>query len=81
MLLARIYGISPLVCPLCGGEMKIISFITDPLTVQAILDHVGVPIKPPPIAPARGPQVWEILDQEPVLIRPNPSRNTNSTRR
>jgi hypothetical protein len=81
MLLARIYEIPPLVFPLCGGEMKIFSFITDPLTVQTILDHIGVPIKPPPSAPARGPQVWEMLDQEPVLdtAQPEPEYNFDQT--
>jgi hypothetical protein len=36
-LLARIYEVLPLLCPACGGEMKVLSFITDPHTVQAIL--------------------------------------------
>ncbi len=29
MLLARIYEINPLVCPRCGGEMRIIAFVTE----------------------------------------------------
>ena len=29
LLLARIYEALPLLCPKCGGEMKIIAFITD----------------------------------------------------
>jgi hypothetical protein len=57
--------------------MEIISFITDPLTVQAILNPVGEPIKPPPIAPARGPPVWEMLDQEPVLDTAQPELEYN----
>jgi len=31
----------PLVCPKCQGEMKIISFITQPKITQKILDHIG----------------------------------------
>ena len=29
LLLARIHEVFPLVCPRCGGEMRIIAFITD----------------------------------------------------
>lgn len=36
-LLARIYEVLPLLCPACGGELRIISFITLPSTVQDIL--------------------------------------------
>ena len=34
LLLARIYEILPLVCPQCGGEIRIIAFITDGPTVR-----------------------------------------------
>jgi hypothetical protein len=55
LLLARIYEVFPLVCPLCGAEMRIIAFLTDPAAVRAILVHLGEPTAPPRIAPARGP--------------------------
>jgi hypothetical protein len=54
----------PLVCPRCGGEMRIIAFITDACAVREILSHLGEPTSPPPIAPARGPPLWEITDAE-----------------
>ena len=54
-LLARIHELLPLVCPACGGEMRILAFLTDPPTVQAILLHLDLPHQLPPIAPARGP--------------------------
>ncbi len=38
--LARIYEVLPLRCPACGGEMRIISFITLPSTVERILLHL-----------------------------------------
>ncbi|MEJ2387699.1 MAG: transposase [Chromatiaceae bacterium] len=63
MLLARIYELFPLVCPHCGGEVEIISFITEAPTVRAILTHIGEPSEAPPIAPCRGPPEWEMLDQ------------------
>lgn len=37
-LLRRIYEVDPLRCP-CGGEMKIVSVITDPVVVDRILLH------------------------------------------
>ena len=40
--------------------MRIIAFITDPSTVCDILAHLGEPIPPPTIAPARGPPLWEM---------------------
>src|SRR3989442_14836082 len=49
LLLARIYEVFPLVCPTCGGAMRILAFITDAPTVRAILAHLGEPTAPPPI--------------------------------
>jgi hypothetical protein len=59
MLLARLYEIVPLTCPLCGGPMRIIAFITDGPVIRHILDSLGEPSRPPPIAAARGPPVWD----------------------
>ena len=39
LLLTRIYEVFPLVCPRCGGEMRIIAFITDAGAVREILTH------------------------------------------
>ncbi len=61
-LLARIYEIFPLVCPLCGAEMRIIALLTDRLAVRATLAHLGEPTAPPRIAPARGPPLWDLPD-------------------
>jgi hypothetical protein len=47
LLLAHIYEVFPLVCPLCGAEMRIIDLLTDPGAVFAILAHVGEPTAPP----------------------------------
>ena len=44
---ARSRRVDPLCCPRCGGEMKIISFITDPLVIQQILEHLGLWAKKP----------------------------------
>ena len=61
-MLARIYEVFPLLCPHCGSAMRIIAFITDRPTVRDILGHLGVPTAPPPIAPARGPPLWDLPD-------------------
>ena len=64
LLLARIYEVFPLRCPNCGGEMRILAFITDAPTVRDLLAHLGEPIAPPRIAPARGPPLWEAAGAE-----------------
>ena len=45
-LLARIFEVFPLICPLCGGQMRIIAFITFSADIQKILDHIGVGLCP-----------------------------------
>ena len=68
VLLARIYEVLPLLCPACGGPMRIVSFITDPPVVVAILEHLELPHTPPPISPARGPPQGDfLLDQTPAF--------------
>ena len=54
-LLARITAQFPLQCPNCGGDIRLIAFITDPGPIRKILTHLGEPLEPPPLAPARGP--------------------------
>ena len=64
----RIYEVLPLLCPACGGPMRIVSLITDPPVVVAILQHLELPHTPPPISPARGPPQGDfLLDQTPAF--------------
>lgn len=63
-LIARIYEVFPLVCPLCGGQMRILAFITHSADIRHILDHIGVDSEPPHITPARGPPLWEDCDAQ-----------------
>jgi hypothetical protein len=58
-LIARIYEVFPLLCPLCGGQMRLIAFITKCVQIRKILDHIGVDSEPPHISPARGPPLWD----------------------
>ena len=63
-LLARVGEAFPLACPNCGGDIGLISFITQPETIRKILTHLGEPLVPPPVSPARGPPVdWDDLVQ------------------
>jgi len=59
VLIARIYEVFPLLCPLCGGQMRLIAFITHSAAIRQILDHIGADSEPPHISPARGPPLWD----------------------
>ena len=39
-LLRRIYEVDPLLCPKCGGPMRVIAVIRDPKVVDKILRHL-----------------------------------------
>ncbi len=39
-LIRRVYEVDPLVCPRCGAEMRVVSFITEPALIKRILDHL-----------------------------------------
>jgi len=55
-----------MVCPACGGDIRLIAFIIDPGPIRRILEHVGEPVEPPPVSPARGPPTeW------PELVQPH----------
>ena len=56
-LLARVGEEFPLACPNCGGDVRLISFITQPETIRKILTQLGEPLVPPYVSPARGPPV------------------------
>ena len=40
-LLAKVYEIDPLICPKCGGEMKVIAVVENPDEIIRILRHPG----------------------------------------
>jgi hypothetical protein len=39
-LLRRIFEVDPLACPRCGTAMRIVAFITEPSTIDHILEHL-----------------------------------------
>jgi hypothetical protein len=83
ILLARIYEVFPLLCPLCGGTIQIISFVTETPTIHRILEHIGEPVEPPRISPARGPPIWdEEINQDSYgdpLAQPAPDDDFDQT--
>lgn len=60
-LIRRVYEVDPLLCPFCGGEMKILAFILDHNTGRAIRRSLKLPAQEPePLAHAP-PQKLELI--------------------
>jgi len=50
-MIRKVYEVDPLLCPQCGGTMKVIAFITDFPVVDKIINHLKLTFvakKPPP---------------------------------
>src|SRR4030042_851538 len=50
-MIRKVCEVDPMVCPQCGGRMRIIAFLTDYAVVDRIIDHLKltfVASKPPP---------------------------------
>ena len=60
--------VAPLACPQCGGELKIVAFLTEADPIQRILIHIGEPATPPRIAPTRGPPDWLEADLDQTYL-------------
>ena len=52
-LLKRVLDVDALTCTRCATPMIIVAFLTNPAILRRILDHLGLPATPPPIAPSR----------------------------
>jgi len=55
-LLARVFGLDMRTCLSCGGTFKIIAAILNLSAIRDILTHLGLPHKPPGLAPPRFPE-------------------------
>jgi hypothetical protein len=60
--------VDALLCPRCGGPMKMISIIEDESVAQRILRHLGLPARPPP----RGRPGWRSQQELPLEVEPEP---------
>ncbi len=50
-MIKKVYEIDPLICPQCGGTMRIVSFIEDYKVIDKIIKHLKLTFKaarPPP---------------------------------
>ena len=50
-MIRRVYEVDPLLCPSCGGWMRILSFIEEPKTIDRIIRHLELTFvaeRPPP---------------------------------
>ena len=50
-MIRKVYEVDPLLCPQCGGEMKVISFIEDHEVIDRIIGHLKLTFhaeRPPP---------------------------------
>lgn len=65
-LLKRSFAIDVLVCFACGGKMRFISHIEEPIVVGKILDHIGLQSEAPRIHPPRGPPQRELFESTPA---------------
>ncbi len=39
-MIRKVYEVDPLLCPTCGGRMRIIAFIDDPKAIDRIIGHL-----------------------------------------
>lgn len=59
---------------MCGGQMRLIAFITEGAQIRMILDHIGVDAQPPRISPARGSNAvprcntWPHVVEKPIHL-------------
>jgi len=50
-MIRKVYEVDPLVCPRCGGRMKVVAFLTEYAVVDRIIRHLELTFvaeKPPP---------------------------------
>ena len=50
-MIRKVYEVYPLICPSCGGRMRIISFTKEPKTIDRIIAHLKLTFeaeRPPP---------------------------------
>ena len=50
-MIRKVYEVDPLVCPRCGGRMRVVAFLTEYAVVDRIIRHLKLTFaaeKPPP---------------------------------
>ncbi len=64
-LMRRTLDIDVLACPGCGGRLRLIATIDDPVVIKKILAHLGLPTGCPEALPARSPPM-SLFDRAPA---------------
>jgi len=62
-MIRKVYEVDPMVCPRCGGSMKVVAFLMEHAVVDRIIDHlklVFVAERPPPPQAAFKELLWEV---------------------
>jgi len=50
-MIRKVYEVDPMICPRCGGRMKVVAFLTEHAVVDRIIRHLELTFvaeKPPP---------------------------------
>jgi len=50
-MIRKVYEVDPLLCPSCGGQMRVIAFIEEPKVIDKIIRHLKLTFeadRPPP---------------------------------
>ena len=57
-----LFALDVIVCRTCGGRLRLIAALTDPVSVRRYLQGLGLPTEPPPLLPTRASpqQEWDI---------------------
>jgi hypothetical protein len=60
-MILKVCEVDPMVCPKCGGTMKVVAFLTEHAVVDRIIDHLKptfVAERPPPPQAAFQEYLW-----------------------
>jgi len=51
-MIRKVYEVDPMICPRCGGRMRVVAFLTEHAVVDRIIRHLELTFvaeKPPPV--------------------------------
>jgi hypothetical protein len=71
-LIRKVYEADPLVCPRCGGEMRLIALIEQAPVIEQILRHIGAWDPHPPMRAPPEEADWPQGAQIPLTHEPLP---------
>ncbi|MCP4042876.1 MAG: hypothetical protein GY731_13120 [Gammaproteobacteria bacterium] len=73
-LIKQIYEVDPMLCPKCGGEMRIMAIIEEDEVIEKILRHLKLwdPRPPSQAPPLEEGEDWPVNSQIPLVYSPLP---------